>query len=121
VQRGLRELAHTNLLARYEPGCGRDKRGGRWSEFEVDGDTIKALYFYVAPHLKREEGGLAGGSMSTWPGQGLLIYGVPGHGELVFSLERMSAAVGLAHEQTGIELSEIRRICGIGAEATPSP
>lgn len=121
VHRGLAELAQTKLLKRYAPGRGRDKRGGRWSEFEVDRDTIKALYFYVAPHLTREEGGLSGGTIGTWPGDGLLIYGVPKHGELVFSLERMSAAASLAHEQSGIDLSEIRRICGIPEDSNRSP
>lgn len=109
-------LATTELLSYYRPGTGSAHgRAARWSEFGVNGDTLKRLYAYVGPRLPTITGGIWGLKRRELP-EAIRIYGMKERISVVLQWEELSAMQTWAEmedEPPEIEPDELRRICGL--------
>lgn len=117
VQRALMALQDTKLLVRYRAGQGRQKgAGGRWSEFQINTDTLVALYRYVGPRLRPMQGGIEDVDRKELPAGGIQIYGRQDFGAVHVPWEALSAAQtskAISEEAEPIEVARVAEICGI--------
>lgn len=117
VTRACGYLATTDLLSYYRPGTGSITGiAARWSEFAVNGETLKRLYAYVGPRLPTIAGGIWGLKRRELP-EAIRIYGMTGRISVVLKWEELSAIQTWAEmaedEPPEIEDDELRRICGL--------
>lgn len=117
LQRALVRLQQTSLLARYRAGRGRlQGAGGRWSEFQINTDTLVALYRYVAPRLPPMHGGIQDVDRKELPAGGIQIYGREEFGAVHIPWEKLSAAQtskAIEEEAEAIEIERVAEICEI--------
>jgi len=117
IRETLGYLAGTALLARYKAGLGRQKgAGGRWSEFEMNVETLVALYRYVGPRLRPIQGGTADVQRKDLPSAGIQIYGREQFGAVHVPWEKLSAAEtskAIGEEPEPIEIFRVAEMCGL--------
>lgn len=112
VRAALTRLAHTNLLA-YKPGLGRDRKGGRWSEFYVDRQVVRAIYKLVAPAISTLHGGVEGAKLIDLPKDGMLIYGRRRIEEIIVSYEELAGLANESRMDYEVDRDHLVSICGL--------